>query len=562
MKTPSPTRARPEAKRRIALLVLVGLLCVVTIQPAAASLHAQQGCPAETQDEPWVAFGTHHGGLWNLAPTEGGSVAFDWAWDSKGIGADLCSVAILPHPDGSHDFYAAGAGGGILRLRAGDEAVQWLGPLLPGATNWQGYGVGASAAGGLDLDREHGDVACAALGYTGPPELGQEGLYCSHNITATTPTWQRLDPEGGDLIGWYGSRVVVLPRAAGLPAERTALVVGKEDEVWTYAWNDAASQMAWQGPITLTLPTTGHVVISAQAYPRPDADRFTVFLTTADVGCLASGAGADGCSNGVILYQDFDRTGHPLGPPWRELSRHDIAQGRGIAHNLIWESHPASTARWQPDWPLPPQEALFFAGGAWSAAALGLFSQTCLLRVQPGATPGAPYQIAAFLPSATLGYQVRGAALVPSAEALDGWRLYVLALTPPADPAYERILVDFEIRHSDDLGQTFATTACFANKGQYAFGPLAVAPWWRADSSSAYGLYLGSSAVLSTPDGIRRELLPGAWGGNSTMFGGGVTRQRLPGRQPARPGGSHRRVALVTAPGAPRRGRGPRAHLL
>jgi hypothetical protein len=155
---------------------------------------------------------------------------------------------------------------------------------------------------------------------------------------------------------------------------------------------------SWEGLTSLTLPTTGHGgigrVISAQAYPRPDdADRFTVFLTTADVGCLASGAGADDCSNGVILYQDFDRAGHPAGQPWRELPRHDVAQGCGTEHNLTWESHPASTARWLPDWPQPSQEALFFTGGAWSAAALGLFSQTCLLRVQPGETPDDPFQI-------------------------------------------------------------------------------------------------------------------------------------------------------------------------
>ncbi len=143
----------------LTMLFLVVLLGAQATNPPSSPRQAlADGLAAKEtiqSTEPLVAFGTHHGGLWTLAPATEGDLIFDWAWDSQSIGADLRSIAIFPHPDGRHDYYAGSAGGGILRLRAGEEAVEWIGPLLPGDTNWQGYGVPAlvlsDGPGGLDL---------------------------------------------------------------------------------------------------------------------------------------------------------------------------------------------------------------------------------------------------------------------------------------------------------------------------------------------------------------------------------------------------------------------------
>ncbi|MBU1879912.1 MAG: hypothetical protein KJ734_13275, partial [Chloroflexi bacterium] len=144
-------------------------------------------------DEPVVAFGTHHGGLWLLTPETpaGGDTTFRWTWDSAGIETHIRSVAFKPYPDGTHDYYAVGAGGGLLRLRAQDDAAQWIGPGVAGETGWMGYGAWTSGA--VDVDRVHGDVACAALGFAGPSTMGQAGIYCSYDATAITPTLQRVD---------------------------------------------------------------------------------------------------------------------------------------------------------------------------------------------------------------------------------------------------------------------------------------------------------------------------------------------------------------------------------
>ncbi|MEA3339622.1 MAG: hypothetical protein U9R15_06620, partial [Chloroflexota bacterium] len=168
-------------------------------------------------------------------------------------------------------------------------------------------------------------------------------------------------------------------------------------------------------------------------------------------------------------------------------------------------------------------DALFFSGGAWNAGALGMFTSRCLVRVEPGDTPDDPYEIVGFPDDNLADYQIRAASMAPSSNADDGWRLYVLAMGPPAESEYERTLVDFEILYSDDYGDSFISTAKIENKGAYAFANITVAPGWSEDESGVRGMYLSSSSILSTPSGFGRELLPGAWGGNSTMFGSGVT---------------------------------------
>jgi len=497
----------------VALILALGLTPVQLVSGLAAAVTSQPN----DSPEPVVAFGTHHGALWTLTPQTpaGGDTTFHWTWDSEGIPTHIRSVAFKPYPDGAHDYYAVVAGGGLLRRRAQDDAARWIGPGVPGETGWLGYGAWTSGA--VDVDRLHGDVVCAALGFVGPAALGQAGVYCSYNATAITPTLQRVD-EGLDLIGWFGSRLVVLPRPAGFSPAQTALVVARESEVWRYVWDGQASQMVWIGPESL--PITNTYVVSAHLYPRPgDADRFTVFFVTADVGCLTGGGNE--CANGLIFYRDFDRLGAPLGD-WGQLDPTAIAAGCGIQHNLIWDA-PTSTARWLTDWPTPTQEAILFSGGAWNAGALGGYTARCLARVQPGDAPGDPYEIVGFPSPALADSPVGAASLAPSPDAADGWRLYVPALKPSTDPALERILVDVDILYSDDYGDTFARLLTVPNLDPAALGDLAVAPGWRRDESGARGLYLGPFGVLSTSGGIQYKLLPGADGGNSTMFGSGVT---------------------------------------